>query len=327
MLLVLLPPHLRPCSAARPPLDLDKHTRHASSSSGGRDTYAPVRSPRDFSPDYNSVEPKRSRHPKQDSAAPHSRSRYPEHHLAAEGGRSRPADPFPDHLLPSRGRHGDRYPDYEPTETGRSRGLQGEDTEHRVVRRKERPGRPPPPQSPRERDKPWDPDRKRDKGRDLEGTDRTRDRNRGARAARDRERSRDGDRQRARPKSRERSLQEEFSEPPPRGSRGSWEEEEEEAEERTRRAKGRQRDPDDVFEDHGDSGQRGGRRDPWGPRQGEGPDEERSQTPSYTETGTALGCVCCAGAAFRFADLRWWVRLTSESLITPSFPPLDQVTT
>ncbi|XP_029286079.1 coiled-coil domain-containing protein 50 isoform X2 [Cottoperca gobio] len=90
--------------AARRPLDLDKHTNHKSSSPGRNDAYAPVSSHRDYSPDYSSIETKRSRYPRQDPAAPHSRSRHPEHYLVAEGGRSRHADTYPEHLLHSKGR-------------------------------------------------------------------------------------------------------------------------------------------------------------------------------------------------------------------------------
>uniref|UniRef100_A0A672YYW8 Coiled-coil domain containing 50 n=1 Tax=Sphaeramia orbicularis TaxID=375764 RepID=A0A672YYW8_9TELE len=98
--------------AARRSLDLDRHTNHR------HDVYTPVNSDRDYSPDYSSSEPKRSRYPKKDPVAP--QSRYPEHHLIAEGGRSRHADPYPEHLLSSRGKHGDRYPEYTPTETAES---------------------------------------------------------------------------------------------------------------------------------------------------------------------------------------------------------------
>ncbi|XP_044217514.1 coiled-coil domain-containing protein 50 isoform X1 [Thunnus albacares] len=302
--------------AARKPLDLDKHTRHKSSSSspGRYDVYAPASSHRDYSPDYSSVEPKRSRYPKQDPAAPHSHSRYPEHYLVAEGGRSRHADPYPEHLLPSRGKHGDRYPNYEPTETGRARGLQGDDTE-RVVRRKERPARPPEPQILIERDKAWvrERDRKhdRDRGRDLElerqlGKDQRRDREqdlRGARGGRkDRERSRDRgqsrdihrvrDRQRqkderVRTRSRDRGLDEDFSERMPREGRSSWEEEEDYGE-REMRARGRQRvhsGPEEVFYEHRSYEGRGDTREFWDPQHGEGPGRERSHTHPNGETG------------------------------------------
>lgn len=289
--------------AARRPLDLDKPTRHKSSSPGRHDSHTH----RDYSPDYSSTEPKRSRYPRQDPAAPHSRSRYPEHHLVAEGGRSRHADPYPEHLLPHRGKHGDR--DYEPTETGRARVPWGEDTE-RVVRRKERPARPPPPQSPVERDKAWDRKRDRyydqDRGRDLEwerhmgrehqrrdreqdprwgragGRDRESPRERvlsGDRQRdRDRQRQKEKDRQRARTRSVERVLDEDrgHSRYSPREGRASWEEEGDDAE-RERRARGRQRvhsGPEDVFDE---LEERGG-----------GPSREHSQSQTNGETGTTL---------------------------------------
>ncbi|XP_062280295.1 coiled-coil domain-containing protein 50 isoform X1 [Scomber scombrus] len=296
--------------AARKPRDLDKHTRHKSStnSPGRYDVYAPVSSHRDYSPDYSSTEPKRSRYPKQDPAAPHSHSRYPEHYLVAEGGRSRHADPYPEHLLPSRGKHGDRYPNYEPTETGRARGPQGDNTE-RVVRMKERPVRPPLPQYPEQRDKEWVREKDRHRGRDLElerqmGKNQRRDREqdlRGARAGgRDRERSRDrgqsGDRHRVRDRqrqrdeqvrtrSRERRLDEDVSERVPREGRASWEEDDDE---RERRARGRQRvhsNPEEVFDEYRSNEGRGHTRDFWDPRQGEGPSRERSHTHPDGETG------------------------------------------
>ncbi|XP_074491329.1 coiled-coil domain-containing protein 50 isoform X1 [Sebastes fasciatus] len=288
--------------AERRPLDLDKPARHKSSSPGRHDANAH----RDHSPDYSSTEPKRSRYPRQDPAAPHSRSRYPEHHLVAEGGRSRHADPYPEHLVPHRGKHGDRYPDYEPTETGRARVPRGEDTE-RVVRRKERPTRPPPPQSTIERDKAWDRkgDRhhERDRGRDLEwerhmgreqqrrdreqdprvgragGRERERSRERvlsgDRQREKDRQRQKDKDRQRARTRSTERVLEEEpgHSRDLPKEGRSSWEEEGD-AGERERRAGGRQRvhsGPDEVFDE---PDERGG-----------GPGRERSQSHTNGETG------------------------------------------
>ncbi|XP_071344010.1 coiled-coil domain-containing protein 50 isoform X1 [Trachinotus anak] len=309
--------------AARRPLDLDKHTRHKSTSPGPYDTYAPVSSHRDHSPDYSSTEPKRSRYPRQEPAAPHSRSRYPEHYLVAEGGRSRHADPYPEHLLPSRGKHGDRYPEYEPTETSRAMGLGGEDTE-RVVRRKERPARPPPPHIPIERDKAWDRERDRqrdrDRGRDLEwekymGKDHRRDREqdlRGARAGgrdrerskdrghtgdrhreRDRQRQRDKDRPRTRTRSRERGLDEDYLEQGhsrdwSREGKASWVEEEDDDGERERKARCRQRVHsayEDVFDEPRSNEGREGTREFWDPRQGEGPGRERIHTHPNGETG------------------------------------------
>ncbi|XP_068447407.1 coiled-coil domain-containing protein 50 isoform X1 [Clinocottus analis] len=318
--------------AARRPLDLDKPTRLKSTSPNRYDAYAPL-SPhhRDCSPDYSSIEPKRSRHPKQDPAAPNSRSRYPEHHLVAEGGRSRHAEPYQEHLLPSRGKHGDRHPDYEPTETGKSRGPWRDNTD-RAVRRKDRPARPPPPQSPKERDKAWDRKHDRDRGRDLEwerhmekeqrrdrepdlrgerarGNDGERSRERGLSGDRQRERDRqkqkDKDRQRARTRSRERGLEEEpgHSRDGPREGRASWEEGGGDGETEGR-ARGRQpihSGPEEVFDEleaHG-----GVHSHPNG------------------ETGTALSpllcseggvCVVCWSLFFCFGNLRWWVDLTNH---------------
>uniref|UniRef100_A0A3Q1G099 Zinc finger CCCH domain-containing protein 13-like n=2 Tax=Acanthochromis polyacanthus TaxID=80966 RepID=A0A3Q1G099_9TELE len=293
--------------AARRPLDLDKYSRHKSPSRHE------ASSRRDYSPDYSSTEPKRSRYPKLDSAAPHGRSRYPEHYLVAEGGRSRHADPYPEHLLPSRGKHGDRYPDYEPS---RTRGPGGEDSE-RVVRRKERPTRPPQPHAPIERDKDWSRDRARDRRRDQEWErhmekdyrrdrdrdqdhrrdqdyrrdrdqdhrrDRERSRDRGQSGDRRRERQRDRDRRRERTRSRDRGLDEEFLEAGlsrPREGRASWEEEEEEDD--GRKARGRQRfhsEPEDVFDER-----RGDAQQLWDPRDNEGPSRERSQSHPTGETG------------------------------------------
>ncbi|KAK5869876.1 hypothetical protein PBY51_024560 [Eleginops maclovinus] len=275
--------------AASQHLDPEKHRRHKSSSPGRHDAYAPVSTHRDNSPEYSSTHPKRSRYPRQDPAAPHSHSRYPEHHLVAEGGRSRHADPYPEHLLPSKGKHGDRYTEYEPTETGRARGDGGGDT---VVRTKERPGRPPPPQSPIERDGAWDRKRDRhhdrDKGRDLDwerhmGKDPRREQDlRGARAGgrddereRDRQRQKDKDRQRIRTMSRDRGFEEErgHSRDRPREGKASWEEEEDDGE-RERRAGVRLRihsGPENVFDDL--------------ELEGGGPGRGRSHSRSNGETG------------------------------------------
>lgn len=270
-----------------------------------------------------------------------------------EGGRSRHADPYPEHLLPSRGKHGDRYPDCEPTETGRARGPGGEVTE-RVVRRKERPARPPPPQSPIERDKALDRERDRqrdqDRGRDLErerfmGKDQRRDREQDLERARaggkDRERSRDrgqnGDRhrdgqrqtdrnrQRARTTSRERGLEEDpgHSRDRPREGRASWEEEGDD-DERERRAGGRQRvhsSSQEVFDELGSDKGRGDTGEFWHPRKGEVPGRERCHT-HPNETGTTLsppsglcGGVCVVCWSCFLLWLRWWDDLTLQSLM------------
>ncbi|XP_077439789.1 coiled-coil domain-containing protein 50 isoform X2 [Vanacampus margaritifer] len=286
--------------AVRQPLDLDKPTRHTSSSPD--DVHSPVSIQRDHSPDYNSVEPKRSRQPKQDPAAPHSRSRYPEHFPVAEGGRGRHADPFSDQVLSHKGRRGDRYADYEPAESRRARDITGEDPD-RAARRKERP--PYSLMSPKERDWERDGDRRydRDGGREVDQdhhlrkhqrSDREQDM-RTARGGRDRERSRDQghgddwpevrdkqthkgkDGQRTRARSRERALDEDVVEP--RGDRMSREEEDDDPE-RTRRARGRQQvqsGPDDVFEDLRNNKGRGDSRELW--------EASGKRTPSSGETG------------------------------------------
>ncbi|XP_026014395.1 coiled-coil domain-containing protein 50 isoform X1 [Astatotilapia calliptera] len=307
--------------AARRPLDLDKPRHHTPTSPRRYD--APVSSRRDYSPDYSSTEPKRSRHPKLDAAAPRGRSRYPEGYLLGEGGRSRHADPFPEHLMHNRGKHGDRYPEHEPSQTGRARDLGYEDTE-RVVRRKERPARPPPVQIPKERDKTWvreqnrqydrdggrepeyerytardqrrDRDRRRDRDQDLrwgraEGRDGERSRDRGRSLDRELEGHghRDKGRQRARTRSRERGLEEAFVEPAHsrdrlREGRASWEGEEEDFE-RTRGRHRVQSSPNELFGDHrGDEG-RGDSREFWDLQQGEGRGRERSHSQPSGETG------------------------------------------
>lgn len=300
--------HLRSsiCSAARRPLDLDKHTRHNAQTSYYRD----------YSPDYNSVEPKRSRYPKQDPAAPHSRSKYPEHYLLAEGGHSRHADPYPEHLLPPRGKHGDRYPDCEPTGTGRARDPGWEDTD-RVVRRKERPARPPAPQIVIERDKTWDKDRdrqhSRERPRDVElERHKVRDERRDRALSGDRvqerhqQRQKDNHGQHARTRSREREIDS--------GERlkvgwAPWETEDDG--ERERRAKGRQRvhsGPEEVFDEQKIYKGRGDAREFWDTRHEEGLGKQRSH--SNGETGTTLSpplgpagmFVWCAGAAFSLSS-------------------------
>ncbi|KAM9797163.1 coiled-coil domain-containing protein 50 isoform 1-T1 [Syngnathus typhle] len=277
----------------RQPLDLDKPTRHASGSPGPYDVHSPVTSQRDPSPDYNSVEPKRSRHPKQDPA---SRSRYPEHHPVEEDGRGRHADPYSDHLLSPKGKSRDRYPDYEPVESRRARDIMGEDPD-RAMRKKERPAHPP--LSP----KGWDRERDTRHDRDVEqehylrkhqrsdreqemrttkgGRDGERSRDRGhdqdRPEVRDKQTHKGKDGQRARARSRERALDDDFIEL--RGDRVSREENEDDAE-GMRRVRGRQRvqsGPNDVFEEHRNNKGRGDNRELWEP--------SGKRTPSSGETG------------------------------------------
>ncbi|XP_020780299.2 coiled-coil domain-containing protein 50 isoform X1 [Boleophthalmus pectinirostris] len=277
----------------RRPLDLDKPIMQRSLS-----PIAPLSPHRDYSPEYSSTEPKRSRYPKRDPAAPHSRSRYPEHSLEAESSRGRHADPYPEHLLSPRGKHGERYPDYgSPTETGRRHTVDSE----RVVRRKERPARPPPPHTSRERDKSWEQDRydrydeydrHHSRGRQevpsySRDGERSRDRGFSADRLQDKERHRHKDPHRARTRSRDRVLDEDYYDTSPgpswdwpRRDRPSWEEEEEE---QNRRGRGRRRvesNPDDVFMEHNERGRKE-TRELW-----EGPIRERGQP--NAETGRVL---------------------------------------
>ncbi|XP_029939189.1 coiled-coil domain-containing protein 50 isoform X1 [Salarias fasciatus] len=303
--------------AARRPLDLDQQSRHKLSSA-----HAPVGPHTDYNPDHGSTEPRKSRHPKLDSASPHSRSRYPEHYLVAEGGHGRHADPYPEHLLPSRGKHRDGYPDYESAQTGRARRPSWEDAE-RVVRQKERPARSPTAQT--ERDEVWD--RQHDRGRDYEwerhmerdkrdrerdydwerhgGRDRKRDREQDRWARdRDRERSRDRvqsvdgretdrlrqrdkDRHRARTRSGDRGLADDHRDlvpgrERPKKTRASLEEEEDD--ERGRKARGRRvhSSPEEVFDEFLNDGGRG---EPYDPRQGYSPSRERNHSHPSGETG------------------------------------------
>lgn len=314
-------------SAARGPLDLDKHTRHRSTSPGRHDAYY------DRPQDNYAKEPKRNRHTRPEPASPHSRSRNPEHHLLDEGGWRSHGDPYSEHLLSSRGKRGDRYhPNYEPTESGRSRSHRDEDTE-RVVRRKEKPVRPPPPQSPRERDKGWDREYRQERGRDLEwdrylAKEQRRDREQNHREARedgrdgerprerrhswDRPRQKGRERDRARTRSRERELEDyRHGSSSSREARSSWEEEGDNGE-RERSTRGRQRvhpGPEEVFEED--------TREVWDTRQGEGASRKRSHTHPEDDAGTtespppgsAAGlCVWCAGGCC-CGNLRWRVDL------------------
>ncbi|XP_061594328.1 coiled-coil domain-containing protein 50 isoform X2 [Cololabis saira] len=303
--------------AARP-LDVDKHSHKKSSSPDRYDAYAPSRPRRNNSPEYYSTEPKRTRYPKVDSVAPHSHSRYPEHSLVAEGGRSRLADPYPEHLLPSRGKQGDRYPEYEPAHTDGDKDPGGSRDTERVVRRKERPARPPPPQTLKDRDNGYDRGRHkydRDGAREQEwerhlAKDHRRGREQDLRHARDREKSRereytgprhaerDGDRrrqkerdgQRARTRSRERRLEEDPFGPEHRGDgprerSSTWEENEYDGQ---RKDGSRQRVRSNTYEvsDNFKKDEvRGNNGELWEHRHGEGHGRERSHSQPNRETG------------------------------------------
>nr|XP_046157567.1 nuclear speckle splicing regulatory protein 1-like isoform X1 [Oncorhynchus gorbuscha] len=248
--------------ATRAPLDLDDKPRRPGSNSHSPESHPLTPgSQRDLSPEYVSFEPSRTRYPPYDSVEPSTsgRSRSPEHHLECRGGGSRVkhGDPYPeDHLSNSRGKRGGSYPDYHHSE-GRSKGKgdqRGRDPQgsqstfypdsreprrhreergdegERVVRRKERPSRPPPQShNPVERDEAWERKRECEKDRQREPR---RDEERERDAPRHEERSRGGqrhglrshdqehgrdkhrekDRRRERTKSRERGLDEDYYE-------------------------------------------------------------------------------------------------------------------
>lgn len=198
-----------------------------------------------------------------------------------------------------------------------------------MVRRKERPARPPPPQGHIDRDKTGD--RRRDRqherdkweyerhmgkeqrragGRDTRERSRERGLSGDRQRERDRQRQKDKDRQRARTRSRERGLDEEpgRSRDQPKEGRASWEEEGDDGE---RRAGGRQRvqsGPEEVFDELEEQG--------GGPGSHSQPDEETG-TALSPSPGSAEVFVCCDGVAFfyAFGNLRWWVDLTLQSLM------------
>ncbi|XP_072294397.1 coiled-coil domain-containing protein 50 isoform X2 [Eucyclogobius newberryi] len=263
---------------ARRVLDLDKPTKYRSLS--------PARPHRDYSPEYSSTEPKRSRYPKRDPAAPHSHSRYPEHSLEAESSRGRHADPYPEHLLSPRGKHRERYPDYVPSETGRRHTLDNE----RPVRRIERPARPPQPSRDREHDRHNDSNDSRGREEGHRYTrDREHSRGRGLSADRlqDKERHRNRDPQKARTRSRDRVLDEDYYDTSP-GPSWDWPRKDrlsrQEDEEQDRRGRGRQRmesSADDVFVEHNDRGRKESR-ELW-----EGPARDRGHSHPNAVTGSS----------------------------------------
>ncbi|XP_041695894.1 coiled-coil domain-containing protein 50 isoform X1 [Coregonus clupeaformis] len=259
--------------AIRAPLDLDDKPKPRSNSHSPESDPLTPGSRRDLSPEYGSFEPSRTRYPRYDPVEPSTSgsSRYPEHHLESrgEGSRSKHGDPYPeDHLSNSRGKHGGRYPDYHHPTEGRSRGKGGQRSRdpqgsqstfyqdshdprrhrgeegERVVRRKERPIRPPPPshnpverdkawERAREKEREWEKDRQREPRRNKEREsdaprheERSRDGQRHGQRSRDREHSRDKhrekDRHRERTKSRERGLDEDYDEPIPSSHSRAW---------------------------------------------------------------------------------------------------------
>uniref|UniRef100_A0A3P9PLQ3 RNA-binding protein 25 n=2 Tax=Poecilia reticulata TaxID=8081 RepID=A0A3P9PLQ3_POERE len=283
--------------------NVDKRTRQTSQSPDLHGSYSPSRSNRKHSPDYYSAEAKRSRYPKQDSAALRGHSRYPEH-VEAERGRSKHADPYPEHLLPSRGKHGDRYPEFEPSYTGRAR-EQGQMEVEGVMRRKEKPARPPPPHITVERDKDREKDRQRhDRDRDYKierhMEEYTRGRELDARQRREREKSRDripsddrdGHRQKDRQRARSRdrgldldSLESGYSRDRPRDKRGSWEEEEDDGGRKARSWQRIHSSPIEVFDVFANGEAQGGAREIRDLRQLESPGREHSHSHLSRETG------------------------------------------
>ncbi|XP_045079416.1 zinc finger CCCH domain-containing protein 13 [Coregonus clupeaformis] len=223
--------------AIRAPLDLDDKPRQPGSNS--------------HSSERDSAEPSTS-----------SLSRYPEHHLESrgEGSRGKHGDTYPEHHHSnSRGKHGDRYPDYHHPDEGRSRGKEGrrsrdpqgsqstffadshEPRRHRedrgeegerVVRRKERPARPPPPShNPVKRDEAWDRERDREWEKDIQREPRKSERDsprqeRHGERSLDREHSRDKpkhkEKDRERTKIRERGLDEDQDESIPSSRSRAW---------------------------------------------------------------------------------------------------------
>ncbi|CAL9696152.1 unnamed protein product [Knipowitschia caucasica] len=244
-------------------LDLDRPSKYRSLSPSQHEAYAPLSPHRDYSPDYSSTESKRSRYPKGDAAAPHGHSK---HFPEAESSRSRHADPYPEHLLPPRGKHGETCPDYVPTETGRRHTADS----NVVVRRREKPTRPPPPQTTRERDKSWERDRRYDRYESG-----GHDRGLSADRLQSKERHRHKDPHRARTRSRDRVLDTDYYDTSPdlRRNRASWKEEELEQERRERGRRRAESSPDDVFVET---------REDW-----EGPVRERVHSRPYADTGSA----------------------------------------
>ncbi|XP_038128071.1 coiled-coil domain-containing protein 50 [Cyprinodon tularosa] len=310
-------------------VDVDKHARQKSRSPEHYDSYSPTRPNRKHSPDYYSAEPKRSRYPKQDPAAPRSHPRYAEHYLEAEQGRSKHADPYPEHLLPSRGKHADRYPEFEPSYTGRAR---DQDVDG-VIRRKERPARPPPPHATLERDKDGyrhDRDRDYKVGRHME-KEYTREREHDPRQRREREKSRDRipgddlqrerdrlrqkDKERRRARSRERGLDLDSLEVGPsrdrrKENRGSLEEEEDDG---GRRARSRQRihsSPVDVFDVVLNGEDRGDPKEIWDLQKGEASERERSLSQPNRETGHIVH----AGSSSAIADPEYGLTEATQGL-------------
>ncbi|XP_024135158.1 coiled-coil domain-containing protein 50 isoform X1 [Oryzias melastigma] len=279
-------------------LDVDKCIRQKSRSPDPYGAHSSVRSGRDFSPEYYSTEPKRSRYPRQDSAAPQTQLKNMEYYSMTEGGRSRHADTYPEHLLPSRSRHGDRNPVYEHAHTQRAKTYGGAESDG-AVRKKEKPERPPPPQNLVERDKTVDRERNRHEMEREAGRDTRRGREQHLKPQR--EKSTDGghsgdrqaERDRRRPKqqgrggSRERGLEEDFLETGHSKdwlmeSSASWEDGEERRDKNRPRVYSIPNEPHDKLRN--DEGQ-GDSRESWESGHGGGRGRERSYSTPTKETG------------------------------------------
>uniref|UniRef100_A0A3B3HEF5 Coiled-coil domain containing 50a n=1 Tax=Oryzias latipes TaxID=8090 RepID=A0A3B3HEF5_ORYLA len=295
-------------------LDVDKCIRQKSGSPELRGAHSSVYSGRDFSPEYYSADAKRSRYPRQDSAAPHTQVKNTEHYSMAEGGRSRHADTHPEPLPASRPRHGDKYPVYENAHAPRGKNYGGADSDE-VVRKKKKPDRPPPPQILIERDKTLDRERTRhdrDGQRELEwqrdlGKDSRRGREQHLKLQRDPEKSREGghsgdrqgerdrrrQKQQVRGRSRDRELEEDLLEPEESKdwlmeSSASWEDEDVGRERRDKnqpRVYSISNKPVNPFRNGEDQANS---QESWEPGHGGVHGRERSYSAPNTETGRIL---------------------------------------
>ncbi|XP_062411597.1 coiled-coil domain-containing protein 50 isoform X1 [Sardina pilchardus] len=132
------------------------------------------------------------------------RRRYPEYDPPEQGSPRRHEYPSKDGYQDKRGLNPDHYGPPEGRER-QGRGAAAEEWEEEpVVRKKERPTRPPPPSYTTERDRDRDRDRERDRDRDRDRErDRDRDRDKDRERKRDRDGRRDGERDRQRARSRD----------------------------------------------------------------------------------------------------------------------------
>lgn len=329
-----------PCSAARS-LDVDKCIRQKSGSPELRGAHSSVYSGRDFSPEYYSADAKRSRYPRQDSAAPHTQVKNTEHYSMAEGGRSRHADTHPEPLPASRPRHGDKYPVYENAHAPRGKNYGGADSDE-VVRKKKKPDRPPPPQILIERDKTLDRERTRhdrDGQRELEwqrdlGKDSRRGREQHLKLQRDPEKSREGghsgdrqgerdrrrQKQQVRGRSRDRELEEDLLEPEESKdwlmeSSASWEDEDVGRERRDKnqpRVYSISNKPVNPFRNGEDQANS---QESWEPGHGGVHGRERSYSAPNTETGTTLSSPSSSAGLTFLCEVSAWSSVVGSSSV------------